>query len=135
MPISPIIPAPVRTFIDLFDAQLEQVVFPDVDRASLYGHADEVGAALSALEDARAQVDAARQSLESAQAVLLRHARKGLAYARIYAEDMEDLDAELCVIALDPAPKARKRRRRKVPVDLDVAASLPLEQEALRVAS
>lgn len=135
MPISPIVPAPVRTFIDLFDAQLESVAFPDVDRGSLHDHADEVSAALVALEDARAQVEAARQALESAQAALLRHARKGLAYARIYADGKPDLDAQLGAIALDPAPKARKRRRRKAPAVVEPKAALPLEQEALRVAS
>ena len=132
MPISPIIPAPVRAFIDLFDAQLDAVVFPDVDRASLHVHADEVSDALAALEDARARVEAARQALELSQTALLRHARKGLAYARIYAQDMTDLESTLAAIALEPAPKARARRRRK---PVEVPAALPLEQEALRVAS
>ena len=48
---------------------------------------------------------------------------------------MTDLDAQLGDIALDPAPKTRKRRRRKTTIEVAPIAALPLEQEALRVAS
>jgi hypothetical protein len=135
MPLPTIVPSPVRAFIEFFDAHLGALSFPDLDQDSLHAHAASVGDALDALEVARAQVEAARKQLEAEQAALLKHARKGLAYARIYAADRSELAAPLEQIELEPQSKPRRRRSRKPKIEAAPVEPLPLEEEGLRQAS
>lgn len=133
MALPAIVPSPVRAFIDLYDAHLAELSFPDLDQTSLHLRVAAVGDALAQLEALRAQVEAARGQLEAEQAELLKHARKGLAYARIYAADRADLQAALAQVELDPPSKPRRRRARKPRVE--PVQPLPLEEEGMRQAS
>lgn len=133
MSVPTIVPAPVRALIEVFDEHLADLNFPDLDRGSLHAHAEEVGQALAEVEAARARLESARAALEDAQSALLHHARKGLAYARIYAEDDDALQGPLAAIAFDDK-KPRRPRKRRARKKIETAP-LPLEQEALRVAS
>lgn len=135
MALPAIVPPPIRAFIDFYDAHLPALNFPDLDQASLHARAAAVGDALDALEAAKAQVEIARTQLEAEQAALLKHARKGLAYARIYAAERDELAESLAQIDLNPQPKTRRRRSRKARVEPTSAQPLPLEEEGLRHAS
>lgn len=80
------IPAELRAALALFAGPLARLSFPDVDAARLEEHADAVRAAAAELAAARAAVDAAQRCLEDRTARLAATARRGLAYARIYAD-------------------------------------------------
>lgn len=80
----PIEPA-LLTLLGLFDGPLADVRFPDVDRASLTEHAEQVRACASAVEAAEAALTEARLRLRAAREGLAQHGERALAYARVYA--------------------------------------------------
>lgn len=107
------VPEPVRALVSLFEGPLAELRFPDLDATSLGEAVSEVEARRSELQRALATVQAAREQLESAQAALLTHARKGHAYATVYAAEDEALTASLAEIKLDARSLTPKRRGRR----------------------
>lgn len=129
----PISPA-VQSLLELFDDELKELKFPDVDAAALEAAADKAREAALAVERAELALDAARQALAERQEQLLAKSQRALAYARVFAEDAPELLARLEAIALPrlrkpagpvgepPAPKRRGRPRK------DASDSAPLFQ-------
>ncbi|MDP9034015.1 MAG: hypothetical protein M3O50_04365 [Myxococcota bacterium] len=103
------LPAPLHTVLELFETSLAGVRFPDVDAQTLGRLAAEVEAAAEAVAVAQAALDTARRALLERQDALYQQAQRGLAYARVYAENDEALSARLDAIAL-----SRPSRRTKI---------------------
>lgn len=128
------IPTAVKDLLALFDGPLASVQFPDVDGVSLREHVASVDAGVRDVEAAAQAWAAAKRIVDERLEMLLTKAQRALAYARVYAEDKPELDAQLAQIVVprwgDPrgaravngaevAP-ARKRGR---PKKTDVAAA------------
>jgi len=120
-PPSDAVPPPLRDVIALFAGPLATIAFPDVDAALLGRHADELRAAARDLDRARAAVDEAQRRVGERTAALAGAARRGLAYARIYADAHPELGLAPALVGLDAAPAAaaptapRRGRPRKHP--------------------
>lgn len=102
------IPAPIRTLLDLFTSSLADVRFADVDGQTLGRCAAEVESAAEAVASAQAALDAARETLQLKQDVLLQRAQSALAYARVYAENDDALSRQLDGVCL---PRSTRRPR------------------------
>lgn len=118
------IPTAVKELLALFDGPLAGVHFPDVDGAALREQVASVDAAVKDVEAAAAAWAEAKRTVDARLEVLLQKAQRALSYARVYAEDKPELDAQLAPLVLpkwgDPrgtktngaeAVAARKRGR------------------------
>jgi hypothetical protein len=141
------IPAPIRTLLDLFTTSLAEVRFADVDGQTLGRCAAEVESAAEGVASAQAALDAARETLQLRQDVLLQRAQSALAYAHVYAEGDEALGslldgvslprstrrpraAEGLVLSAEPQPAPRPRgrpRKARLAEDAGEALALPAE--------
>lgn len=99
--------------LQVFAGALSDVEFPGASAELLEQHARAVGDTLKVVEEAQAAITAARAKLTASVATLERAAERGLAYARIYAED--DARVRQALEGLTPAkPKvAGLERKRK----------------------
>lgn len=104
-----------RSTAELFLERDEELAFPGVD-------ADSFRRALSALCECNEQVAEAKAALAAQLAEHTRRnrqfeslARRGLAYARIYAEGDEELEAAVSKLELRRKPTAARRARVKKP--------------------
>jgi|GEM_PF-2347971 len=137
MTVDPISPA-VRTLLQIFQDDLDDVRFPDVDSAVLQQLCDDVGAQAEALHQAQLAVEQARQTLSDAQGQLEKKAKQALLYARVYAEDDTDLLERLADVSLGDkrktsktkstkakAPKTPKKRKAKSDAMPDLLSAAP----------
>lgn len=133
-PLDPI-PTPVRAVIDLYQQELAGLTFPGLDAKVLEGAEKTVKDRTRDLEKARAALEAARADLEGAQNGLLAHARKGLAYAQVFAEADPALSETIGGIKLPSTPSKRaakgaaKTARKKVKKEANEDAELPLDEK------
>ena len=141
------IPPPIQTLLDLFTTSLADVRFADVDGQTLGRCAAEVESAAEAVASAQAALDAARETLQLKQDVLLQRGQCALAYARVYAEGDEALSIQLdgvslprslrrprategLVLSADPQPAPRPRGRpRKAQIAEPAVEALVLPAE------
>lgn len=84
------VPADVRAVIDLFNAHLSKVAFPDVDSASLRRLADEVRGEAKNVLRARDALAAAEAVAEARLSTLKDAAARAVAYAQVYSEGHPD---------------------------------------------
>jgi hypothetical protein len=137
MNVAPAISPSVQSVLDLFATDLADVRFADVDGQTLARVAADVQAAAEAVSAAQAALDSARAALQERQEMLLQHAQRALAYARVYAESDPVLAPRLEAISLprpvrrlrepgevlvlsaevDPAPRRRGRPRKENPLE------------------
>ncbi len=103
------IPASIKETIVLFKEELSSVTFPDVSESILEDLAEKVKKNAQDLEEAYTRVAAIRDTLESSQNELLQKCMRGLAYAKVYAEDSEDLLEKISKINLGKSTKAPKK--------------------------
>ena len=94
------IPEAIRPVLGLFAVDLAEVGFPGVDSQVLSAAAAEVGAEWQRLQEARREVDLARDALADRQGQLCRLAEQGLAYARVFAAEGSELAERLGAIAV-----------------------------------
>jgi hypothetical protein len=99
------IPPAVRSVLDLFTTDLSEVRFPDVDAKVLAGLEADVHAAAEAVASAQVALDHARGALQQRKDLLLQHAQRALAYARVFAETNDGLSARLDAITLTRPPR------------------------------
>jgi len=99
--------------LDLFGAHAKALCFPDIDHGTLEGLADEVRDAAAEVTRSEQALAEARAELERRRAALRQRAERGLAYAKIYAQDDTALREQLEGIDLAPAstPPQRKSKR------------------------
>lgn len=121
------LPVLVREILSVFEHDLTDVSFGDIDAGRLLSLADRVRVAGEEVESVRAQLDRAREAHDATLADLVALSEKALAYARIYAESEPELAPRL--EALAPAPPQKKRRRRKAGKEPEVT-ELPFERIA-----
>jgi hypothetical protein len=121
------IPQDIAEFLSFFEKHLGELSFPDVDGDTLRGLAESVRAEAATLEALEKQVQAQRQALESTHSELRRVSERGLAYARVYADGKDGLDAKLAALSMsrggapasEPARKPRGRGKAKAKQDAD----------------
>jgi len=108
------VPPAIRRLLTLFEEDLADASFPDVD-ASILGELErEVQDAQRKVDARQEELDHARATLDDARQQLRARAKRALAYARVFAEDDEPLREKLDAIALEPkTAKKRKTRRKK----------------------
>lgn len=122
------LPPVVREILAVFEHDLTDVRFGDLDAGRLFALAERVRIAEEGVEGARAQLEQARETHGAMLADLVVLSEKALAYARIYAESEPELASRLEALVEAP-PEKKKRRRRKAKTDPEVT-ELPFEQLA-----
>lgn len=108
---------PVAALIEVFGAHADALCFPEVDHSTLEGLAAELRQAAVEVERQERALQQARQLLDERRDALRARAERGLAYARIFAEDDEALRAQLEAIDLGspPQPAAKGAAKRHPP--------------------
>jgi hypothetical protein len=103
------IPAPVQEFYELFKQNFSNITFPDINLEILDKLINDVHEKMKALEQARALLETAQQNLENSQNELLQKSMRALAYAKIYAEDQEELFEQLSSINLSKNSRSPRK--------------------------
>lgn len=103
-----LISQPLQAVVALFEGPLAGVRFADIDASGLSKLSSEVASAAAEVEQHEAKLGELRQSLAQRQEALLGLAQQALAYARVYAENDDELLAKLNDIVLPRAAKPRK---------------------------
>ncbi len=113
----------LRELLSVFERDLADVHFPDVDHQVLQRLAEQTVTAAQQVEQLRQELEAAETSLTEAQTQLVRTAELGLAYARVYAASNQELGPELGarLAALHLGPDEPTQRRRKLEVAGDTS--------------
>lgn len=104
------VPESIKELLSLFREELSAVSFPDLNADVLEQHAEQVRAKALELQEALARVASIRESLDASQNELLQKATRGLAYAKVYAEDREELMEKLTSISLGGKSSATRKR-------------------------
>lgn len=131
-----LISQPLQAVVALFEGPLAGVRFADIDASGLSKLSSEVENAAAEVEQQEAKLGELRQSLAQRQEALLGLAQQALAYARVYAENDEELLAKLNDISLPRATKPRKaaptkaRGASEAGATAATPAELPVEEEA-----
>lgn len=129
-------PAAAREIIDLFQRHSEVLRFPDVDAESLQALGTEVAEASVDVAKAEAMLCAAREEQQRRQECLLLHAKRALAYARVFAETDPEMMEELSNLALarpkveKPARTRHRKRAAKAEAASEAPGALPFPAEA-----
>jgi hypothetical protein len=125
MSIHDSIPSFARDVLELFSGPLKEVRFPDLDAALLARHA-------GAVEEAQREVSRIEDELSEARAVvadkaqaLTVAAQRALAYARVYAEGKDELEARVSAVTeRKPSASAEPAKKRGRPKRSDSDPSL-----------
>lgn len=104
---------PLAALIEVFGAHAAALCFPEVDHATLEGLAAELRQAAVEVERQERALHQARQLLDERRDALRARAERGLAYARIYAEDDEALREQLESIDLGAIAQPAEKRATK----------------------
>lgn len=108
--------------LELFEAELPGVRFPEVDAASLAQHRDAVVAATKVVEEAEHALAVATRALADHKQALAAQGKRALAYVKVYAEERPALRERLeslqsargKSLPLELAEPRRRGRPRKV---------------------
>jgi hypothetical protein len=100
---------PVKELITIFEEHLTSVAFPDVSLNILQSLVEQVRTNALELDEINARLLTVRETLENSQQELLQKCLRGLAYAKVYAEDREDLYEKLSQISLGKPSRAPKK--------------------------
>lgn len=106
---------PVAAVIEVFGAHPTTLCFPEVDHPTLEGLAGELRQAAVEVERCERALQQARGALDERRDALRARAERGLAYARIYAEDDDALRERLEAIDLAAAAQPAKRPAKRNP--------------------
>lgn len=107
-----VVPESLRALIGLFETELSEVQFPDMNLRVLTEAAKQVLTASEQVAEAEKALEAAQAELQEQQEALLLKGQRALAYARIYAEESPELIEKLQLITL---PRSQRRARSEVP--------------------
>lgn len=131
------IPEPIENLLTIFKENLEAVTFPDINAEILEGFAEQVRIKAKELQEAQARVLSIQEALDASKDELLQKSMRGLAYAKLYAEDREELLEKLSTISLSTRSTAtrkkssnkdnsiQKKSRMKKPTPAVVVSELP----------
>lgn len=109
------IPQPVKEVLDVFSDSLAGVEFPDVTQDTLVSLADQVDQRQQELEAAQNTLEQAQQALLASQTELLENAKRGLAYALVYAHGNTDLSQRLQTINFQRKAAGKKAKSNNKP--------------------
>jgi hypothetical protein len=113
-PASDPIAAPVRALFTLFEEHaLPAGGFPDVTSQSMETHMGEVQACHAAVADAHATLMAAEAALATQQGELLKHAQRGMGYARVFADGDAPLTEQLDGLGFLAGERTERRGRKR----------------------
>lgn len=144
-PTSPTDPVPlsIRALIKFFEEQLEDVAFPDVSFETLSELAHGVETQAQRVEDARQALRSSQDVLDKHLEILVSRAKKGHAYAKIFAEAQPELLEQLDAISLgakstktgrsDKNQKSQSTRRSRKPKAKTEVPELPLNEATVEV--
>ncbi|MBN1602552.1 MAG: hypothetical protein JW915_13170 [Chitinispirillaceae bacterium] len=107
------IPEPIKELLSLFREELSAVSFPDISADILEKFAEQVRSKALELQEAQARVASIKESLDASQNELLQKAIKGLSYAKLFAEDREELVQKLSTISLGGKNSTSRKRAPK----------------------
>lgn len=105
----------VRELVELFQGPLQTVSFPDVDREVLEERCDALRDADGDVRRLFAELEAAQVKLAAERDALEKCAERGLAYARVFAGDDEELVEKLGNISVGTAKKGVRKQKARVP--------------------
>jgi hypothetical protein len=100
---------PVADFLSLYQEEFSTITFPDISKEILDDLAEKVKQKASDLDEANAMAAAAKEALENSQNELLQKCLRGLAYAKVYAEDRDELLEKLSKVTLGKTSKPSKK--------------------------
>ncbi len=107
--MAPSSPSPLsdslKALLGLFESDLRDLKFPDVDAELLADTARAVLAAAEEVAEAESTLDAARTELQRRQEALLQKGQRALAYARVWAEEQPEVLEKLALINLPRPPR------------------------------
>ncbi|WP_394832826.1 hypothetical protein LVJ94_40625 [Pendulispora rubella] len=126
------LPFPVQSLLEIFNNELADLRFGDMDAKGLADLAAEVEAASHNVVTAQAAVDAAKAKLTERQEAMITQAQRALAYARIYAESNEPLRARLDAISLPKLAKRAAPKGDEAPASAEGAPKAEGEGEATK---
>jgi hypothetical protein len=124
------VPESIKELLSLFREELSAVSFPDINADVLEQYAEQVRSKALELQDAQAKVASIKESLDASQNDLLQKAIRGLAYAKVFAEDREELMEKLSSIALGGKPAASRKRAAKSDVSETENEDTPSERKS-----
>ncbi len=101
--------APLRELLALFDNELADVRFPDIDAEVLGAAAGDVEAAFAEVTRLEAALREAQAQLEGTQDVLLNKAGRAVAYSRVFAIGNDELMARIDAINLPRVDRSKGR--------------------------
>ncbi len=104
------IPESIKELLSLFREELSAVSFPDLNADILEKYAEQVRAKALELQEVQAKIASIRESLDASQNELLQKASRGLAYAKVYAEDREALMEKLASISIGGKSSTTRKR-------------------------
>jgi hypothetical protein len=104
------VPESIKELLSLFREELSAVTFPDLNVDILEQYAEQVRAKALELQEMQAKIASIRESLDASQNELLQKASRGLAYAKVYAEDREELMEKLAAISLGGKASGTRKR-------------------------
>ncbi|MBX5482824.1 MAG: hypothetical protein IRZ16_13440 [Myxococcaceae bacterium] len=102
----------MKALLGLFETDLADLKFPDIDATVLADAARRVLSAADRVAEAKAALEAAESALQVEQEGLLQKGQRALAYARVFAEESPALMEKLQLIAL---PRSSRRASRQEP--------------------
>lgn len=108
---------PVKEVIALFNAELTSVSFPELNAEILNTFVEQVKNKALELQELQAKVLNAKESLEASQNELIQKATRALAYAKVYAEDKEQLLKKLSAINLTAKSSTARKKSSKPETD------------------
>ena len=120
----------VLSVLELFKGPLASLRFADVDAEGLATLASDVESAALEVATQEAKLAELRQGLVARQDALLVLAQRALAYARVYAENNDELLEELNRISLPRLAKVRKASASKGAGSAGVSSAEPASQES-----
>lgn len=94
------IPESIKELLSIFKNDLSAVTFPDISADVLENFANQVRTKALELQEAHARVLSMKEALDASQSELLQRATRALAYAKLYAEDREELQKKLSTVSL-----------------------------------
>lgn len=104
------IPAGIEALIEVFEQELADVSFPDVNAGELAALRVEVEERIEMVKHARATLERAELGLEEAIAELNRKAEAGLSYAKVFAKGKSHIEERLRSILLTKQTTGRPER-------------------------
>lgn len=123
------ISAQVKELLSIFRDDLSGVAFPDVSQKILEELVEQVRTKTAELDEANARAAAARDALDASQNELLQKCVRGLAYAKVYAEDREELLDKLSSINLGKTARIPKKAKSDESSSSEKVEKKPIKQK------